>query len=443
MSETRPNILFIFTDQQQRDALGCMNNLQVYTPNLDRLAERGTLFTQAYSNCPICTPFRINLFTGRYSSQTGTRNNKGRIPEGERTFAAALNDGGYRTVYVSKWHIGGSGNGAIPRELLGDFEEFLGYQCYNGFWDDVRFWDEQGNEQAFDRHRTEVTTDLALEKMQDCAREPFTLFVGYQAPHYPVEPAPAYAEMYENQTISLRPNALEGVEPYTPTFSPPSPQPRENDTNYQRYGGDMKAYIRLYNAMVTQIDANVGRLLDKLDELGIADNTIVFFTSDHGDMQGSHGFINKVQPYEESAGIPLIVYCPGAPGGRRTDALVSGVDFMPTCLELAGLPDEPRAAGVSFAQTLRGEQQERTGPVFSEFQNWYMVREGRWKLVVEGQEYTPSMLFDLENDPYEMQNLVNVDDYAAEQAALRERVKNWHRDCIKEQAATSVKEGAE
>ena len=292
------NILFIFADQMHRYALNCMGTEDIHTPYLDKLASEGVLFTNAYSNCPICGPFRINLFTGLYTRQTGTYRNGDRIPENIPTLAGTLNEYGYRTGYVGKWHIGGAGNITIPPELRGDFTEFIAYQCYNGFHENVVFYDEANQTHAFDRHRTCVTTDLAVERLEGMHEQPFALFVSYQAPHYPEQPDPEYQLLYKDLVINRRPNSAE-IDPYTRTYSPPSPQPPELCPDYQRYGNDLDEYLRLYYGMVSQIDAEVGRLLDALERLGIADHTVVVFTADHGDMQGSHGLKNKRFPEEE------------------------------------------------------------------------------------------------------------------------------------------------
>jgi arylsulfatase A-like enzyme len=420
------NILFLFADQMHRDALRCMGNADVHTPNLDRLASEGVLFRNAYSNCPICTPFRINLFTGLYTSQTDTFANAVPIPDACHTLADALNDGGVRTGYVGKWHIGGKGNGPIPEELRGGFTEFVGYQCYNGFYEDVCFYDENGEARCYDRHRTDVTTDLALSRLEGMVDAPFALFVSYQAPHYPVQPAERYAEMYRDVRIHRRPNCDE-IDPYTRTWSPPSPWPPGECPDYQRYGNDLDAYLRLYYAMVTQIDANVGRLLDKLEALGLAENTVIVFTADHGDMQGSHGLRNKRLPFEESAGIPLIVRVPGGARGLVTEALVSGIDFYPTCLDYAGLPPVAGLPGNNFAPLTQGDAQILNGPIFSEMDDWRMVRESRWKLVTEGEAYEPTHLYNLGSDPFELENLVDDPTQADRIRALRAQIIAWQQ----------------
>ncbi len=422
------NILFVFADQMHRYAMGCMAAQDVHTPNLDRLAGRGVLFRNAYSNCPLCTPFRINLFTGLYTSQTDTFGNEGRIPTRCRTLPDALNDGGYRTSYVGKWHIGATGNIAVPEELRGGFTDFIGYQCYNGFRENVWFFDEQNRKRAFDRHRTDVTTDLAIERLEQIADGPFAMFVSYQAPHYPVQPGLKFEEMYRGVLIHRRPNCQE-VDPYIRTWSPPSPWPPDDCPDYQRYGNDLDEYLRLYYAMVTQVDAGLGRLLDALERLGAAGNTVVIFTSDHGDMQGSHGLKNKSLPHEESSGIPLIVRAAGGAEGVVSDALVSGIDFFPTCLDLAGLPQEQTLPGRSFGQLTRSQSQELAGAVFCEGRNWRMVRQENFKLVVEADGNSPTELFDLAADPYEMSNLVSDPKHSGLIEQLRNRVAEWQRAC--------------
>ncbi len=402
----KQNLLFIFADQMHRYALGCMGTPDILTPNLDRLASQGTLFRNAYSNCPICTPFRISLCTGLYSSTTDTLGNEARIPEGIPTLAGDLNRAGFRTSWVGKWHIGGAGNIPVPPELRGDFTDFIGYQCYNGFRDNVVFFDEAGDAHPFDRHRTEVTTDLSIERLRGLADDPFALFVSYQAPHYPVQPAEEYAALYENVEIQRRPSCRD-MDPYTPTFSPFSPRPPDTCPDYQRYGNNLSEYLRLYYAMVTQIDANVGRLLNELEALGLAENTVVIFTADHGDMQGSHGLKNKCLPQEESSGIPLIVRAPGGARGQVSDALIDSVSFLPTCLAFAGAEASAERPGFDFSPVVMGEEMELNGPVYSEFHGWQMIRQGEWKLVANDTgERPPTQLYNLADDPFELNNCV-------------------------------------
>jgi len=422
------NLLFIFTDQQQRYALGCMGNSNVDTPNLDRLADNGVLFRRCYSNDPICGPFRGSLLTGQYTSHCGVINNGMPLPLGTTTFAEAFGAAGYQTSWVGKWHLGGNGNGPIDRELQGGFQNFIGYQCYNGFYKDVCFYDREGKEHRYDGHRTDVTTDLAIEQLEELARDnrQFMLMMSYQSPHYPEQPAPEFAAQYQGRKIIRRKNCQE-IDPFTPTFSPKSPRPVEGDSDFQRYGNNLDEYIRLYNAMCTQIDSNVGRLLKTLERLGIADETMIVFTSDHGDMQGSHGLKNKCLPHEESAGIPLIIHVPGQPGGRVSDGLVSGIDLMPTCLELAGIDPVVGVDGQSIAPYLRGETETTCETVFSERGNWCMIVRDGWKLAAERQDdgLAPMLMTHLDEDPYELQNRSEDPSVAEWRKELLSQLTSW------------------
>lgn len=424
------NVIFIFSDQQNRYALSCMGNQNLETPNLDKLAEKGVLFRRCYSNDPVCGPFRGSLLTGQYTSRCGVIGNGCPLPEGTTTFADAFNSAGYNTAFVGKWHLGGNGNGPIPKELQGGFKDFIGYQCYNGFYKDVCFYDDSDKELRFEKHRTEVTTDLAIERIESFAQQenPFMLMMSYQAPHYPEQPDPEYAEMYKNREIIRRPNCKENIDPFTPTFSPRSPRPVENDPDYHRYGNNLDEYIRLYNAMCTQIDANIGRLVDRIEKLGIAEDTMIVYTSDHGDMQGSHGLKNKCLPHEESAGIPLIIYVPGQPGGRVTDSLVSGIDMMPTCLELAGIEPVAGVDGISIAPFLKGENENTRDEIFSERGDWCMVVKDGWKLAAERQDdgLAPTLLTHLDKDPYEMNNLVEDQEALEVKNKLLKILTTWN-----------------
>ena len=427
------NLLFIFTDQQNRYALSCMDNPNVETPHLDRLAGQGVLFRRCYSNDPVCGPFRGSLLTGQYTSRCGVKGNGMPLPTNTTTFADAFGAAGYQTSWVGKWHLGGNGNGPIPQELRGGFQRFKGYQCYNGFYKDVCFYDEDDVEHRYDYHRTEVTTDIAISELEamtaDDSQKPFMLMMSYQAPHYPEQPAPDYAAMYEGREIIRRPNCQD-IDPFTPTFSPRSPRPVENDPDFHRYGNNLDKYIRLYNAMCTQIDANAGRLMATLERLGVADNTMIVFTSDHGDMQGSHGLKNKCLPHEESAGIPLIMHVPGQPGGRVCDGLVSGIDMMPTCLELAGIAPVAGVDGRSIAPFLRGATDATCDAIFSERGDWCMMVADGWKLAAERQDdgLAPTLMTHLDEDPYELNNRAEDPAVADLRSTMLARLMAWDQD---------------
>ena len=414
------NLLVIFTDQQRKDALGCVNPL-FQTPHLDQLADEGVLFTNAYSNNPLCGPFRGCLMTGMLTSHNGLTANNMPLPDQIPPIARLLRDRGWETAYVGKWHLGGRGCQPIPEEIRGGFQHFKAYQMYNGYDPEppyanrVGFFDEQNEEHIYHEHRTKVTTRLAVETLEELAlkKKPFCMMVGYQAPHYPEQPSPEFEALYAHTQFPISEEAA-AVEPYTPTFNPPSPADRAQDPDYQRYGGDMQTYKRLYAAMVSQVDHGVGLIMEALKSLKLYDDTLIVYTSDHGDMQGSHGLVNKDVPFEFSAGIPFIVRCPGGKRRCRSDMVVSGIDIFATAMDLANVPDH--RDGHSFLPYMQNKNDQATNDaIVSESihggKDWQMIRTAQHKLVVSYPEHQPLMLFDMNRDPDERCNLIENGGY--------------------------------
>lgn len=431
----RKNIIMIFTDQMHKYAMGFLRE-HILTPNLDKLSNEGITFTNAYSNNPVCGPFRGNVFTGLYTSQNGVKNNGDPLPEIE-CLADTFNNNGYETSFVGKWHLGATGNQPIPSSLRGGFKHFIGYQCYNGFFQNVCFYDENDIEYRYDKHRTDVTTDLGIERLEMLAQKnnPFLHVIFYQAPHYPEQPSGEFYELYKDSEMPYPVN-YQKVDPYTPTYSPLSPRPIENCPDFKAYGNNIQEYLKRYNAMVTQIDFGIGRILKKAEELGLSDETLILFSSDHGDMQGSHGLKNKCLPYEESCGIPLIIKAPDCQNGLKINTPVSCIDFYPTCVDYAGAVTDRKLAGNSLLPFLYKEKNESallSKSVFAENdlpkQPWIMIRESKFKLSIHKDGNQPYLLFDMENDPFEMTNLVNDESYQQTLKVLHKKICDFIEYC--------------
>lgn len=425
------NLLFMFADQMHAFALGCMGNEEVYTPHLDQLARDGVLFQNTYSNCPICTPYRGVLFSGKYDRQTGIHCRKGKkLPEDTISLATSLNEGGYRTSYVGKWHLGTTGNIAVEEQYRAGFQDFTGYQCYNDFLKNVWFFDEQHHKTEHQMHRTDATAEVVIDRLNEIKEEPFAMFVSFQNPHYPLQPSMPFERMYKNAKLTRRPNAVGSqIDPYTGTASPRSPQ-KELDPTYLRYGEDLDEYLRLYYAMVSQLDHNIGKIIAYLKDQNLYESTVIMFTSDHGDMQGSHDLINKTEFYEESTRVPLMVKVPDGLKQSVKQELIGTVDLYPTIQEFCGIEPSPELPGSSFAPIVFGKEQSWRNCVFSEtkkFKNpedsWYMVREDHYKLAVQQDTLEPTHLFDLERDPYEMVNLLGLLPDVTNR--LLQRIKEW------------------
>ncbi|MEG1270827.1 MAG: sulfatase-like hydrolase/transferase [Ruthenibacterium sp.] len=416
------NVLLVFSDQQNPMALG-RRNAQYITPHLDQLCEEGVLFENGYSANPVCGPYRGCLMTGQFTSHCKVFCNNDPLCADAYSLASAMKDAGYATSYVGKWHLGATGNIPVAQEYRKGFTRFMGYQCYNGFnpaapyYNDVKFFNQDDKCFSLPLHRTDATTALAVEELRLLAQaeKPFFLAVSYQAPHYPEQPAAEYAKLYTDTVFQMREDYLP-TDPYTPTKSPASKTPVETCPDYQNYGGNMQQYLRLYAGLCTQIDAGVGKLTQTLKALNLYDDTMIIYTSDHGDMQGSRGLKNKCHPYELSCGVPFIVRYPNGRCGEQSKELVSCVDVYPTLLELANADAKSALDGVSLLPYLKGNSEKTQDFVIAEHtstQQWRMIRTARFKLIVS-LSYEPKELYDLCDDSLEQKNLKDCEQYQAQ-----------------------------
>ncbi|MBD0329225.1 MAG: choline-sulfatase [Thermoleophilia bacterium] len=426
--EGRPNILLVVADQLVPFLTGAYGHPVVKTPNLDRLAERGVRFDAAYTPYPLCAPARAALMTGRYASELGCYDNAAVLPADEPTLAHYLTNAGYETVLSGKMHFIG------PDQLHG-FRRRLTTDVYPAGLDWVPTQDEQGrfvrggHARLYTAERAgvapwtkffsydEETQFRALEYLRERSRlqpaEPFFLTVSYHHPHDPFVVTPELWDLYEGAEIELPefPADLES------TYSALDRWANEaHETGAVALDeDDLYALRRAYYGLVTYVDRKLGELLAVLEATGQREDTVVVFTSDHGDMLGERRMVQKRVFYEWSVRVPLVVDVPGGDGGAAVSHAVSLLDLVPTLLDLAGVPAEERlpAAG---ANVFAGEQ-----PVFSEYHvekvraPSFMVRDGRWKYVyTHGHD---SRLYDLEADPGEWRDL------APEQPEVVERLR--------------------
>ncbi len=412
MSPDRPNVLFIFPDQLGAHYMGCYGHPQVRTPALDRLAAESLRFTRAYTASPLCTPFRGTLFTGRYPVQTGIVRNSQRIPECETTLADQFNDAGYLTSYVGKWHLSGqpAGKHWVPPMERAGFSDFIGWECgHVQHHDQVLFEDDPDDPIPMPGHETNGLTRFACERLERCAADdrPFCLFVSYQAPHPVCDPPEEYRELYAGKHLHYRLTV----------------DPEARFTGYGALPMDMgvREWTERYFGEITHLDAAVGRLLDRLDELGLRDSTLVVFTSDHGDMAGCHERFEKACSYEEATRIPLLVRLPGRGRVGTCDALFSSVDFLPTLLGLCGLPPASTAEGMNYAPLIRGEPgaEEREALVMS-CRDWACIRHSPWKLTLSAGGEEVRTLFRIDTDPHEQVNCARDPADRRTVASLRE-----------------------
>jgi len=399
------NLLFIFSDQQRAGDMGCEGNPQALTPHLDRMAAEGVRFTNAVSTCPVCTPYRAALLTGRYPLSNGMVINDVRLPVTETSIAHVLRDAGYVTGYFGKWHLDGPyrGGWTPPGPRRQGFDTWAVAECCHDY---MKAWYYRDDPEPIwiDGYDADHFTDLAVDFMRAWARrsaggqKPFCAFLSWAPPHNPYEVMPDEYKVHDPAETILRPNV----------------PAEDDDLARTQYAG--------YYSHITALDRNMGRLRTALEELGIAEDTLVIFTSDHGDMLRSHGLYEKQLPYEESIAVPFIACQPGTvPAGQTRDTLLNVPDLMPTLLAHLDVacPDTVEGADLSFA--LRGRVGHEPTSAFLAnpvpFMPGRMIPEWRG---VRTKTHTyvetldgPWMMYNNVADPYQMNNL-------AEDAAVPE-----------------------
>lgn len=427
----RPNILFVFTDQQRSTALGCAGAEDVVTPNLDRFAAQGIRFTNAVANTPVCSPARATILSGRHVFGHGLVTNDIPMRTDIPHIAGEFTSAGYRCGYIGKWHIDEGDRGVFipPGPRRRGFDDFWAVaNCthdYNGSHyylndDPAPYW-HKGYD-AFSQ------TDMAIEYLESrgpgSGTNPFCLFLSYGPPHCPYKSAPAeFQSMYAGKVFRLLPNTR-----------PDAPIEARN-LAWQGFpaGAGIRDIMAGYYAHVSALDHAFGRLMDALDRLGLAANTLVVHTSDHGDMLFSHNRGWKCKPWRESVGIPMLVRWPGRiEPGRVSDAPVGLVDIMPTLLGAAGVQVPAGVEGADLGPLLRGD--ESAAPV-EQYINFpcmpasFSLKEWRG-VVTRRHTYVctrngPWMLFDDKADPFQMNNLVQDKDHEGVVSGLDARVAEW------------------
>jgi len=412
----RPNILFVMPDQMRGQALGCMGDPNVHTPNLDRLASEGILFRNTFANSPVCCPARAILQTGLYCHRNGMVANDLRLRETHITIAEILRSQGYRTGFIGKWHLDGGPRmpGYVPPGPRRQGYEFWAANECNHRHFDSQYFRDSPEPIPIRRFETEIWTDLGLEFLEGSRKDgrPFYLTIQMGPPHDPYQAPPEYEAKYDPEKIRLRPNykAAPGV-----------PGRKE---------------IASYYAMITSIDDHVGRLMKALEEFGMAEDTVFLFASDHGDMLGSHGLRLKRKPWEESIRVPGILRYPRmVKKGRVEEVLFSHIDFVPTLLGLCGIAPTVELQGADLSGLIRGEARQGPDSVFFQIfgpylaggvpAGWRGVRTHRYMYARFRDR--PWVLYDLAEDPYEMNNL--VEDRAAQGliAELDKKLEEWMR----------------
>ena len=330
---SKPNILYVFSDEHRYQSMSFTEMPELQTPAMARMAREGFSFTNCISNYPVCSPHRAILMTGRWPYQTGMIDNNIDLAETEMTLAKAFQAAGYDTAYIGKWHLGGT-----RAEPFG-FDLSLIWTGTNTHYDQAQYHPSQGDPVRPKGYNATNMTDQAIAYLERERTKPFFLMLSLNPPHADFLDAPPEKKaLYPDGRLPHRPNFQQSdAKGASGAFRVGSPH----------YEG--------YHAHISAIDDELARIMDTLDRLGLTENTLLFYSSDHGSMQGSHGVGSKRQPYEESIRVPFLVRAPGhiAPGSR-SDALFSSIDIMPTLCGLAGLPVPSSCQGQDFSSWITG-----------------------------------------------------------------------------------------
>ncbi len=415
-SPQRPNIVFIFSDQQRWDTLGCYGNELDLTPNLDQMAQEGVRFDQAFTAQPVCGPARCCLQTGLYPTSVGCFRNGVPLPLDATTLAHRFKGAGYEVAYIGKWHLAGTGDEPVPEKRRGGWDDFwLGADLleftsspYGG-----GYYDANNEFVPFEGYRVDSQTDHVLEYLRTReGEEPFFLFISYLEPHHQNDQnryvAPrGYAERYKD-------------------YEPPK--------DLVGHEGDWQENLPDYYGICANLDENVGRIQETLEDLDLTENTVVFYTSDHGSHFRTRNSEYKRSCHEASIHIPMIAWGSGFDKGSVVHDLVSLVDVPPTLLQAGGLEIPDDFHGRSLIPLVEGEAEEWPEEVFvqiSESQVGRAIRTRRWKYCVnapdadgwddpDSEVYEEQYLYDLEADPHEQNNLIEDPRYRATADELAE-----------------------
>jgi choline-sulfatase len=414
------NVLFIMSDEHSRHVLGAYGNPVVKTPNLDRLAAEGTMFENAYANCPICVPSRASFATGRYVHEIGYWDNAFPYTGSPPSFGHRLHEHGHRCDSIGKLHYRGSDdpngfdNEILPLHVLngnGDIQGMLRQDPPKRSSTAQLAGDAGSGEStylAYDRQIRDAAIAWLGRAAGEGSDQPWCLFVSFVCPHFPLVAPPEFYALYPLDALPLPRLRAPHEFPDHPVLR--KLRAVQDYEDHFRDETHVRMAIAAYYGMVSFLDDNIGQVLSALEASGLGETTLVVYTSDHGDNVGTRTFWGKSNMYEEAVGVPLILQGPGVPRSRRVATPVSLVDGYPTILEAVGVPPigaEADLPGASLLDLTQGEDPERT--VFSEYHavasitGIFMVRFGRWKYV-HYQGYRPQ-LYDLEADPGETRDL--------------------------------------
>lgn len=399
-----PNVVFILADQWRAQEVGYMGNENVLTPNLDALAEESLVFHHAVSVSPVCSPWRASFLTGQYPLTNGIFYNDKPLPTEAVTAGKIYKNAGYQTGYIGKWHLNGHERGEdtfagrdlpVPKNRRQGFDYWKVREVTHNY-NNSFYFDENNQKQTWEGYDVFPQTDSAISFIQKNADQPFFLMLSYGPPHDPYFSAPdEFRKLYDEKNIKLRPNVPE------------------------EFQDSARHVLAGYYAHCTAVDKAIGDLIQALDEAGLKDNTILVFTSEHGDMLLSKGVLKKQRPWDESLRVPLLIRYPDLYGKGRKDFYqpIDTPDLLPTLLGMSDIKIPISVEGKDFSKQMKGDDIDNEAALFMlpvPFHEWKFLNGGREYRGIRTKRYTyvkdllgPWLLYDNELDPYQMNNLID------------------------------------
>ncbi|WP_372778267.1 sulfatase [Litorivivens sp.] len=449
---TPPNVVFILTDDQRSDAVGYHPKplLGIKTPNIDKLAQEGARFSNMFVTSSLCSPSRASFLSGTYAHTHGVRDNFTDYPRQLQSFPMLLRQADYETAYIGKWHMGEDDDSKRP-----GFDYWVTHKGQGKYYDTTL--NLNGKREVVKGYYTERVTDIALDWLQQRKPgRPFALVVGHKAPHGPFIPEPKYENTYQHVRV---PYPVSGFN----LKSKPQWVTERLDTWHGIYGPlygfredfpdrsaeamlDFERFVRAYTATINSVDDSVGRIYQHLAKTGELDNTLFVFSSDNGFLMGEHGMIDKRTMHEESIRVPMVVRYPRAiPAGTVVEEQVLNIDLAPSVMEFTLGTEMPSAQGLSWAKLAMGKATKWRESWLYEYNyesqfpytpNVRGVRTDRWKYTQYphgdgGPLRHMEELYDLKNDPQELNNLAN-------NPAFRQRLKSMRRMLAEQLAASGA-----
>ena len=424
-NEQFKNVILILSDDHRFDFLGFHEDSPDFleTPNFDRMSNEGAHMKNAFVTTSLCSPSRATILTGQYMHQHKVVDNQRAVPDGTRFFPEYLKEAGILTAYIGKWHMGHDNDN--PRKGFDHWASFKGQGVYFNPEFNIN-----GNKKKFDGYNADITTDLALNFLKKNGRKRFYLQVGYKAVHYPFEPAKRHLGRYDKFKVPF---------PQTMSLTERNYETQPNWIRERRYGihgiGHMEtgpldndpvpsfpALYRRFAETVHGLDENVGRILNYLDESGLAKDTLVLYLGDNGFALGEHGFYDKRDAFEESIRIPMLAYAPDRiKPGTKVDEMVLNLDIAQTILAAMKIrkpKNTPEMSGRSFLPLILGKEPSnwRKHLLYEYHWEWNFpatpttlaIRTNRYKFIYYHGIWDKNGLYDLQTDPHERHNLIRI-----------------------------------